>query len=104
MASDPPVERGVPDVTAADPISPSFVTDDLVAAHRRVAELEAELRECEDELLLRDDRIEDLRTQLEQADLLLREGEEARLALQRRVDALEDEFVPPCPVVVKSPG
>lgn len=84
MAAD----RGVPNVTDA------VVMDDLVAARRRVAELEAELREGEDELLLQDDRIEDLRTQLEQADLLLKEGGEARLALQQRVDELEDSMTP----------
>jgi chromosome segregation ATPase len=86
----------------SDPNSPQPIELDLASAHRRVSELEAELRECEDELLLKEGEIDDLRIQLELADLILDECGAARRKLQQRVDELEDEFVPPCAVVEKA--
>ena len=73
----------------------------LAAAQRRVCQLEADLLECEDEILVKDDRIMSLEMQLEHADMLLDECAAERRKLQQRVDELEDEYVPPCPVVVK---
>ena len=73
----------------------------LAAAQRRVCQLEADLLECEDEILVKDDRIMSLEMQLEHADVLLDECAAERRKLQQRVDELEDEYVPPCPVVVK---
>lgn len=89
---------------STDPTAAPRDAGAAVSAPARVRQLEAELLGCEDELLAKDARIEELRTQLEQADMLLDECAEARRKLQKRVDELEDEFLPPCAVSEPSPG
>lgn len=80
----------------AKPDQPGCQGAALAAAQRRIAELDAALAECRQELRAasaiiqeQDFRIEELKAQLEGADRLLDEGAEFRKTLERRLAEAE---------------